>query len=158
MACGFLFLRREHNPKLAMPLVGLDLMVAVATALASRFVPYLVVHTALSGPAFAALVYGVALEPKWASWLNNRLLILFGDASYSFYLLHSFFVWPFFFDFQTQQLRFTGFLPILAWTAMMLVISSLVYRFIEEPARRRLRPHRKPLPPPDVALASTASD
>ncbi len=26
---------------------------------------------------------------------------------------------------------------------MMLVISSLVYRFIEEPARRRLRPQRK---------------
>jgi len=34
---------------------------------------------------------------------------------------------------------------------MMLVISSLVYRFIEEPARKKLRPKRKPVELP-VAL------
>ena len=68
------------------------------------------VHTAMSGPAFAALVYGIALEPKWVAWLNNRLLVLFGNASYSFYLLHSFFVWPFFHDFHTQELRNQGFI------------------------------------------------
>jgi peptidoglycan/LPS O-acetylase OafA/YrhL len=155
MACGFLFLQTEHHPKLAKYLVGLGLLGAAATALASKFVPYLMVHTAMSGPAFAALVYGIALEPRWVAWLNNRLLVLFGDASYSFYLLHSFFVWPFFFDFRTQQLRFSGLLPILAWTAMMLVISSLVYRFIEEPARRKLRPRKAPLPAPEPALRPT---
>jgi peptidoglycan/LPS O-acetylase OafA/YrhL len=158
MACGFLFLRTERNPKLALPLVGLGLLGAAATALASRFVPYLMVHTAMSGPAFAALVYGIALEPKWVAWLNNRLLVLSGDASYSFYLLHSFFIWPFFMDFHTQQLRFSGLLPILAWTAMMLIICSLVYRFIEEPARRRLRPRRKPLPMPDLTVSPTAAN
>ena len=73
MACGFLFLRSERNPKLALPLVSLGLLGAAATALASKFVPYLMVHTAMSGPAFAALVYGIALEPKWVAWLNNRV-------------------------------------------------------------------------------------
>ena len=155
MACGFLFLRSERNPKLATPLIGLGLAGVAATALASRFVPYLMVHTAMSGPAFAALVYGIALQPKWIGWLNNRLLVLFGDASYSFYLLHSFFIWPFFHDLRTQQLRNQSFVGIGLWLIMMLIISSLVYRFIEEPLRRKLRPKRVPRVPPlaEPALA-----
>ena len=146
MACGYLFVRSERNPKLALPIVGLGLLGVAAVAAASKFVPYLVVHTAMSGPAFATVVYGIALEPKCASWLNNRLLVLFGNASYSFYLLHSMFVWPFFHDFKTQEVRNNGFVGIAIWTAMMLIISSLVYRFIEEPARRRLRPKRDTRP------------
>jgi peptidoglycan/LPS O-acetylase OafA/YrhL len=142
MACGYLFVRSERSPRLALPLVGLGLLGVAATVAASKFVPYLVVHTALSGLAFAALVYGIALEPRWAGWLNNRALVLFGNASYTFYLLHSGFVWPFFHDFKTQQVRFNGVLGVAVWTAMMLGISCLVYRFIEEPARRRLRPQR----------------
>ena len=143
MACGFLFLRSERNPKHALPLVALGLVGVAATTLAARFVPYLMVHTALGGPAFAAVVYGIALQPSWASWLNNRVLVLFGNASYSFYLLHSMTVWPFFHDMQTQAVRNQGFVGIGLWLVMMLAISSLVYRFIEEPARRKLRPHKK---------------
>ncbi len=155
MACGFLFLRNERNPKHASPWVVIGILGVAATALAARFVPYLVVHTAMSGPAFAALVYGIALQPSWASWLNNRLLVLFGNASYSFYLLHTMFVWPFFHDFKTQAVRNNGFLGIAIWTVMMLAIASLVYRFIEEPARRKLRPKRdtRPAPEPAPALA-----
>jgi len=155
MACGFLFLRSEWNPKLALPLVGVGLLGVAAVTAASKFVPYLVVHTAMSGPAFAALVYGIALEPKWAAWLNNRLLVMFGNASYSFYLLHTMFVWPFFHDFRTQAVRNQGFIGIGLWLFMMLIISSLVYRFIEEPARRKLRPKRdtKPMPTPAAAIA-----
>ena len=154
MACGYLFVRSERNPKLALPVVGLGLLGVAAVAAASKFVPYLVVHTAMSGPAFAAVVYGIALEPKWASWLNNRLLVLFGNASYSFYLLHSMFVWPFFHDFKTQAVRNNGFVGIAIWTVMMLVISSLVYRFIEEPARRKLRPKHDTKPVPVAATAT----
>jgi peptidoglycan/LPS O-acetylase OafA/YrhL len=148
MACGFLFLHSKRSPRLALPLVGLGLLGITATVIASRFVPYLVVHTALPGPAFAALVYGVALQPNWAKFLNLRPLVLFGDASYSFYLLHTFFVWPFFHDFKTQALRNQGFIGIGLWTVMMLAIASLVYRFIEEPARRKLRPHKRIMPAP----------
>ena len=142
MACGFLFLRSGRTPKLALLLVGLGLLGVAGVAVASRFVPYLVVHTALSGPAFATLVYGIALQPKWTAWLNNRLLVLFGNASYSFYLLHSLFVFPFFYSLRTQTVRFNGFLGITVWTVLALIVSSLVYRFIEEPSRRKLRPKR----------------
>ena len=156
MACGILFLRSERNPKHALPLVGLGLLGVAATTLASRFVPYLVVHTAMSGPAFAAVVCGIALQPSWAAWLNNRVLVLFGNASYSFYLLHTMFVWPFFHNMQTQAVRNQGFIGIGIWLVMMLTISSLVYRFIEEPARRKLRPHKKAVQAPVEALASEA--
>ncbi len=101
------------------------------------------VHTAIVGAGICCLVYGIALEPKWVSWLNNRVLVLFGNASYSFYLLHSMTVWPFFHNTQTQQVRNQGFVGIGLWLVMMLAISCLVYRFIEEPARRKLRPHKK---------------
>jgi peptidoglycan/LPS O-acetylase OafA/YrhL len=154
MACGFLFLRSERSPKHALPLTALGLLGVAATTMAARFVPYLMVHTALGGPAFAAVVYGIALEPKWASWLNNRLLVLFGNASYSFYLLHSMTVWPFFHNMQTQQVRNQGFVGIGLWLIMMLAISCLVYRFIEEPARRKLRPHKKAVPLPAEAVAN----
>ncbi len=154
MACGFLYLRSQRNPKHALPLVVLGLLGVAATTMASRFVPYLVVHTAMSGPAFAALVYGIALQPSWADWLKNRALVLFGDSSYSFYLLHSMFVWPFFHDFKTQALRNQGIGGVLIWLVLMLAISCLVYRGIEEPARRKLRPHKKVVSPPVEALPS----
>ena len=143
MACGFLFLKSERNPKMALPLVGLGLLGVAATAASSKFVPYLVVHTAMSGPAFAALVYGV-------------VLVLFGNASYTFYLLHAQTVFPFFYNLKTMQLRFHVFTGIALWLVMMLTISSLVYRFIEEPARRKLRPKRdtKPAPSPAPAMAN----
>jgi len=103
------------------------------------------VHTALGGPAFAAVVYGIALQPNWAAWLNNRMLVLFGNASYSFYLLHTIFVWPFFHNMQTQAVRNQGLIGIGIWLVMMLTISSLVYRGIEEPLRRKLGPRKKPV-------------
>ncbi len=156
MACGFLFVRSERNPKLALPMVGIGLLGVVATVVASRFVPYLVVHTAMSGLPFAALVYGIALEPKWASWLNHRLLVLFGNASYSFYLLHTTFAGMFFYNVKTGRVHFNGILGITIWTVMMLIISSLVYRFIEEPLRRKLRPRRDTVPIAPVPATAAA--
>ena len=48
---------------------------------------------------------------------------------------------------QTQELRNEGFVGIGLWLVMMLTISILVYRFIEEPSRRKLRPKKQPAPP-----------
>ena len=154
MACGFLFLHSERNPKYGLPLVALGLLGVAATSVASRFVPYLIVHTALPGPAAVAMVVGIALQPSWAAWLNNRALVLIGNASYSFYLLHTMFVWPFFHNMQTEAVRNQGLVGIGLWLAMMLAISSLAYRFIEEPARRKLRPQKKAIPVAVEALPS----
>jgi len=143
MACGFLFLRSRRENKLALPLVLSGIAAFVVVVYFSAVIPYAILHTALLAPAFAAIVYGLALRPKWGRFLENRLLVLFGDASYSLYLLHSMIMGIYFHN-QAGQLVHKTFLGVLVFVLLMLAISVLVYRFIEEPARRKLNPRRKP--------------
>src|SRR6516225_9168215 len=75
MACGFYFLRARASSKLGIPLVGGGLL----------------------APAFAAIIYGLA-QPRSLMVLNLRPMVLLGDASYSFYLLHSFLIGMCFFS------------------------------------------------------------
>jgi peptidoglycan/LPS O-acetylase OafA/YrhL len=158
MACGFLFLRSRGDSKLALPLVlfgvaGFGIVVYFGDA-----VPYPVLHTALLAPAFAAIVYGFALRPRWGTLLENRLLVLCGDASYSLYLLHSM-IMGMYFHTSTGQLRFQSLSGVFVFVLLAIGVSALVYRFIEEPARRKLNPRRRPLgelqpqPPSEPALA-----
>jgi peptidoglycan/LPS O-acetylase OafA/YrhL len=158
MACGFLFLRSRRDSKLALPLVlfgvaGFGIVVYFGDA-----IPYSVLHTALLAPAFAAIVYGFALRPRWGTLLENRLLVLCGDASYSLYLLHSM-IMGMYFHTSTGQLRFQSFSGVFVFVLLAIGVSALVYRFIEEPARRKLNPRRRPLgelqaqPPSEPALA-----
>ncbi len=75
--------------------------------------------------------------------LENRWLVHCGDASYSLYLLHSMIVGMYFHS-TTGQLRYQSPMGILVFVLIAVSISALVYRFIEEPARRKLNPRRKP--------------
>jgi peptidoglycan/LPS O-acetylase OafA/YrhL len=77
--------------------------------------------------------------------LENRLLVLCGDASYSLYLLHSMIIGMYFHT-TTGQLRNQTPVGVLVFVLLALTISALVYRFIEEPARRKLNPKRKRQP------------
>jgi peptidoglycan/LPS O-acetylase OafA/YrhL len=113
MACGAMFLksRKDAKPgsseKLALPLVLAGLAIAATVAHFSARIPYTVLHTSLLAPAFAAIIFGFALQPRWGSPLNWKPLVFLGDASYSLYLLHSFFLGPFFFT-QTGAPRHRG--------------------------------------------------
>jgi peptidoglycan/LPS O-acetylase OafA/YrhL len=153
MAAGFLFLQSQRNERLAFPLIATGVIAVGTVAAFSGKVPYAVIHTALLSPAFAAIIYGVALRPPWASMLENRLLVLFGDASYSMYLIHSNVVFSVFHT-QRGDVRNANFGGLAMCLAIALAISMLIYRFIEEPARRKLRP--KPEPKPAVAAVASA--
>lgn len=142
MACGFLFLRSQRDSKHALPLVFSGIAAFALVVGFSNVIPYPILHTALLGPAFAAIVYGLALRPKWGAFLENRLLVLCGDASYSLYLLHSMIMGMFFFG-RTGQLQHQSVLGVLVFVLIAITISALVYRFIEEPARRKLNPRRR---------------
>jgi peptidoglycan/LPS O-acetylase OafA/YrhL len=142
MACGFLFLRSCQESKLALPLVLGGIAALVVVVYFSAVIPYAILHTALLAPAFAAIVYGFALRPNWGAILENRLLVLCGDASYSLYLLHSMIVGMYFHN-MTGQLRYQSPIGVLVFVLLAVSISALVYRFIEEPARRKLNPKRK---------------
>jgi peptidoglycan/LPS O-acetylase OafA/YrhL len=143
MACGFLFLRARRESKLALPLVLSGIAALLVVVYFSAVIPYPILHTALLAPAFAAIVYGFALRPNWGAILENRWIVLCGDASYSLYLLHSMIVGMYFHS-TTGQLRYQSPMGILVFVLIAVSISALVYRFIEEPARRKLNPRRKP--------------
>jgi peptidoglycan/LPS O-acetylase OafA/YrhL len=144
MACGAMFVkfRRAAGPggdgKLALPLVLAGLAIAATVAHFSARIPYTVLHTSLLAPAFAAIIFGFALQPRWGALLNWKPLVFLGDASYSLYLLHSFFLGPFFFT-QTGVPRHRSVAWYFLYFVLALGISGLVYRFIEEPSRRKLR-------------------
>jgi peptidoglycan/LPS O-acetylase OafA/YrhL len=142
MACGFLFLRSRKETKFALPLVLTGIAGLAVVTYFSAVIPYPILHTALLAPAFAAIVYGLALRPNWGGILEHRLLVLCGDASYSLYLLHSMIVGIYFHN-TTGQLRNQSLMGVLVFVLLAVTISALVYRFIEEPARRKLNPRRK---------------
>jgi peptidoglycan/LPS O-acetylase OafA/YrhL len=161
MACGAMFVkfRRAARPggdgKLPLPLVLAGLAIAATVAHYSARIPYTVLHTSLLAPAFAAIIFGFALQPRWGALLNWKPLVFLGEASYSLYLLHSFFLGPFFFT-QTAVPRHRGLGWYFLYFVLALGISGLVYRFVEEPSRRKLRgsPSRPALAgSPAVALS-----
>jgi peptidoglycan/LPS O-acetylase OafA/YrhL len=159
MACGFLFLRSRRESKFALPLVLSGIAALVVVVYFSSVIPYPILHTALLAPAFAAIVYGFALRPNWGALLENRVLVLCGDASYSLYLLHSMIIGMYFHN-TSGQLRYQSPSGVLVFVLLAVTISALVYRFIEEPARRKLNPKRKPQlgpmqaqPPPQAVPA-----
>jgi peptidoglycan/LPS O-acetylase OafA/YrhL len=114
----------------------------VAIAYASPHIPYPVLHDGLLAPAFAALIIGLALKPAWMKWMEVKPLILLGNASYSFYLLHSFVLAAYFMP--LGELKPYGFLGTLIGLLLPVVVAIAVYLLIEEPARRKLRPKSSP--------------
>jgi peptidoglycan/LPS O-acetylase OafA/YrhL len=138
MCLGFLFLRNAVDRKWATPLLlgGLAAFLAVTTV--SPRIPYPILHDSALTPAFAAIIFGLALRPEWISFLEIRPLVLLGDASYTLYLLHSFILSVYFSPF--GQLRHMSVGGIAIGMLIPIVVSLLVYRWIETPARRWLRP------------------
>ena len=156
MSAGILFLRSSRSSRSAVPLVlGGVLAIALVSAL-SNHLPYAVIHTALLSPAFAAIVYGIALRPGWASFLDFKLPVLLGECSYSMYLIHSSFVFPVFHT-STGAIRNANFGGLALCLCLVLLFSILIYRFIEEPARRKLRPKTASKTPMKVRVAAAAS-
>jgi peptidoglycan/LPS O-acetylase OafA/YrhL len=99
----------------------------------------------LLAPAFAVLVYGVALRPTGLGVLENRFMEALGEASYPFYLLHSMVI-SFFFSPWSGHPRFQTPLGFAAWLLIAVTVAVLVDRFVERPLRRLLRPKRKAVP------------
>lgn len=151
--CGFLFLRQYIDRKWATPLATAGLVGFVTVVAFSSRISYPVIHSGLLAPAFAAIIYGIALRPGWARVLEIKPLVLLGDASYSLYLLHSV-VLPMFFqpDFQHPKHYFIW--QILLGVFIAIAVSVAVYLGIEEPLRRKLRPKR--LPQPEMVTVARA--
>jgi peptidoglycan/LPS O-acetylase OafA/YrhL len=141
--CGFLFLRTSIARKWATPLFATGTLAFVVVVIFSPRIPYPLLHNGLLAPAFAAIIYGIALRPAWARLMETRALILLGDASYSLYLLHPFVLFAYF---GPNGVRHQGALGRIVGFALPIAASILVYLGVEQPARRRLRGKVKPAP------------
>jgi len=161
LACGYWYLRGEPNPQWATPLVLGGTAVALVITAFSHQIAYPVLHTGLYAPAFAAVICGLALRPRWTSLLESRWLLLLGQSSYALYLLHAMFVgmilyWgvaaP-----TTDRFEPPPIVPSLARAVVAGVtatlVAVLVFKFIEEPARKWLRGKPKAEPPAAAAAA-----
>jgi peptidoglycan/LPS O-acetylase OafA/YrhL len=149
--CGVLYLRGAFSRRLATPLTAAGLLLFASVILLSPHIPYPILHNGLLAPAFAALIVGLALRPAWMSWMEIRPLVLLGNASYSLYLLHSFVLGVYFMP--VGILKDRGPLWNAVGYVLPIVVAILVYRFVEEPARRKLRPKVEPRA---IALAQPA--
>jgi peptidoglycan/LPS O-acetylase OafA/YrhL len=145
MACGFLFLHSRKNDKLALSLTATGISAFVLVVRCGNWIPYPVLHTALLAPAFAAIVYGVALRPRYTKFLENKILVLLGDASYSLYLLHTLIIGAFF-QFSKNGFENPTIPKTIAAVAVAVLISVAVYHWIEIPGLRMLRPKDKRKP------------
>jgi peptidoglycan/LPS O-acetylase OafA/YrhL len=167
---GRLFLARRNNPRsdnprsndrrindrrVATPLIlgGVAVVVTIA-ALVGR-IPSPLISAGFLSPAFAAIIYGLALQPKWASFLEVRWLVLLGDASYSLYLLHSIVITKVF----DALAYFPWWCRVCGAILAAVGASILSYRLIEEPGRRILRPrHRVPQAGAEHSLQNPVTD
>ncbi|GAC1439533.1 MAG: hypothetical protein NVS1B11_32130 [Terriglobales bacterium] len=137
MGCGLIFIRRELIIPRAL-LIGSGVAAVALVILFQQRIPYLLIHTGLLIPAFAAIIVGLALPHGKTGWLEHRFLVALGNASYSLYLLH-FSVIIFLFLIKRVPFNFyTG----TAYVCGIVMTSLLVFRFIEEPARHWLYPRR----------------
>jgi peptidoglycan/LPS O-acetylase OafA/YrhL len=159
MATGLIFLKGKSAARMATPLILGGLIAGALAAVFSSQIPFAVLHTALLAPAFAALVYGLALQPAWSKFLRWAPLVLLGNASYSLYLLHSNIMGMYFFG-NAGLLQHTSPAGIAVGFAIILAAAILVFKFIEEPARKKLRGKtelRKPEAPAELAGSSTVA-
>jgi len=100
-------------------------------------VPNVLVNSMLLLPAFGLVVYGLALIPR-ARLLSSRALQLLGGASYALYILHDpLMYWLDILSPGGGRLRFA------LYAASSVAISIVVFRWFEEPLRRRLTPKRR---------------
>ena len=138
LACGFWFLRGRHSPAVATPLVLGGTGVALSITAFSHLIPYPIMHTGLYAPAFAAIIWGLALRPEWSSFLEWRWLLLLGESSYCLYLLHVIILGMFLFSNPTR-ITTTSLSTWFCGAVAAIGVAVLAFRFVEEPARKWLR-------------------
>jgi len=143
MAIGYAVLRDAPKPARAAAALLSGVALLTVMIAVGRWVPYAVMHTGLTAPAFGLIVYGLTAPPKWTAWLAAKPLTVLGDASLSFYLLHANFIGLLTFGGpKTPNAPLTW--GRIGFTFLFVTALSLaMYRWFEVPARKRFDPARK---------------
>ena len=132
IALGWIYLQSGISRRFAQIAVWGSLGSLLAICALSWHVPFLLLHNGLLVPLFALLVLGLT-QPNFASKaLSVAPMLLFGEASYSFYLIH--------FNFKELSVRDWGWPPSIAYLPVRLLILVPLcvglHLWVERPARR----------------------
>jgi len=151
MLAGRLFLSRKIKDWLGSIFIFCGATVIVLITAVATEIPNPLISAGFLSPAFAAIIFGVALQPAWSRFLALRPFVLLGEASYSLYLLHSFVI--------EHAFGVTSSLPhgirVLICLVAAVGASLIAYTLIEEPARRLLRPKAGLTVVPGIAESAT---
>ncbi len=104
-------------------------------ALGVPYVPYVLVHGALLLPLFAMLLLGLAGLNPVASVFSWRPLVLFGETTFSLYLLHFNAIILIHYYKLPERLHVVQFDPWISYAAVMLLALTVLF-FYERPARK----------------------
>jgi len=103
----------------------------------SPHIPYLVLHGGLLLPLFAMLVFGLSGPHIISSVFAWGPLLLIGESSYCLYLLHfNVFILIHMYHLP-ERLHVATLDPWISYAALI-ALSIVVYRFVENPARRAI--------------------
>ncbi len=109
----------------------------------SPHIPYLVLHGGLLLPLFATLVFGLSGPHFISSVFSWGPLLLIGESSYCLYLLHfNVFILIHMYNLP-ERLHVAALDPWISYAALI-ALSIVVYRFVENPARRAILRHFPP--------------
>ena len=157
MAAGLLFLRANRTapaPRWAARAVVATAVVSVAVLLVSAELPPVVVENSLLAPVFAVAIYALAYgRGALARMLATRPLVALGEASYALYIVHLLLLRFAFEGAAGRAMALTVWFAV-ACVAGVVAVSLVVFRWYEEPMRRRLRVRRAPAPDGSPATAA----
>lgn len=142
MVAGLAFVRARavgDAPGWAGAVAAAALAVSMAILVRADRVPAVLVQNALLSPLFAAAIYALAWgKGLVARVLAARPLVLLGEASYALYVLHLLLL-RFVFGLAGPSVYARTWWFALAVSGAIVALSVAVFRYYEEPARRRLR-------------------
>lgn len=144
ITCALFYLRRPEvgdARRTGAALISVAATILVAYLLSSRQqLPYTLLHSGLLAPLFGVLIVALASDcGPIAAVLRTRILVFLGQASYSLYLLHEPLA-ALLYKFRWSPLIGMAQGPRFAiYLAAAIAISSAVFAWYEEPARRWLR-------------------
>lgn len=91
VSVGWLFLRFKPTQKAAAIFAPLGVLLLAIALFAADRLPYIALHNGLLIPLYTIIVLGLSQMNWLTRLLSGRILILLGEASYAFYLIHSIF-------------------------------------------------------------------
>jgi len=144
MAVGRVFLfAKPLSPRAHLVMFWLGLVTLIAVIGWRYRLDGWVSSDAILVPLFGLIIFGGARPGISLKPLKSRMMILLGEVSYAIYIIHL----PLLFWWQTVlvarlKLNLPPALGAIAFATLVTLLSILIFRYVENPLRRRILGHR----------------